>query len=159
MPKMGKYESFFGPKSTVLSFSPITFIRFFWNCTWWQAWKNGLKWSFLFFNKNLFGPIWLLLNFHRNLFFRFVLKLYLMAGIKKWVIVTVLDFKGKFKFGANAYTVRTEGSIVTTYLLGPAISCKRRLFLSDSFWKIQSFGFQCHFKWLLWDLVFFCFFL
>ena len=32
-----------GKKSTLLNFSPYLFIRFFWNCTKWQAWKSRSK--------------------------------------------------------------------------------------------------------------------
>ena len=45
---------------------------------------------------NFFGPKSTLLNFARNLFIKFFLKLYLIKDIKKWAKVALLDFEVKF---------------------------------------------------------------
>ena len=42
----GVNGAFSGTKSKLLNFFVNLFIRFFWNCTWWQALKSGQKWQF-----------------------------------------------------------------------------------------------------------------
>ena len=53
-------RAFLTPKSILYKFSLNLFIRFFWNCTWWQALKSGVKWLLWIYTSNhMFGrAIW-----------------------------------------------------------------------------------------------------
>ena len=50
----GLHGTFSDPKSIFLNFSLNFFIIFFWNCTWWKAFKNGYKRLFWIFKESFY---------------------------------------------------------------------------------------------------------
>ena len=50
--EIGLNMTFLDLKSILLNCSPNLFIKFFWDCMWWQAWKSGGKRLFWFFKEN-----------------------------------------------------------------------------------------------------------